>query len=117
MTQNPNLGGIYSHNDEMVTGIDAALAENGNTAPEGQPGHVYVVGIGGTPNALRPLKCGTESISIVQNPFDQGRLIVDDTYRFITAQSVPAVTLVQPCTVDKTTLDCGHLWGNRGGKP
>jgi hypothetical protein len=30
---------------------------------------------------------------------------------------VPAVTLVQPYTVDKTTSDCSHLWGNRGGKP
>jgi ribose transport system substrate-binding protein len=117
LTQDPNLGGIYSHNDEMVTGIDAALAENGNTAPEGQPGHVYVIGIDGTPNALQRLKGGTESISIVQDPFDQGRLIVDNTYRFITGQSVPAVTLVQPYTVDKTTSDCGHLWGNRGGKP
>jgi ribose transport system substrate-binding protein len=117
LTSDPSLGGIYSHNDEMVTGIVAALAENGNTAPEGQSGHVYVVGIDGTPNALQRLKTGSESISIVQDPFDQGRLIVENTYKFITGENVPAVTLVQPYTVDKATADCPRLWGNRGGTP
>ena len=117
LTQNPDLGAVYSHNDEMITGINAALAEHGSlNQPEGSPGHVVVVGIDGTPNALARLKDGTESISIVQDPADQGKLIVDNTYKFITGETVSTETLVQPYSVDKTTANCDTLWGNRASQ-
>jgi len=113
LTRNPGIAGVYSHNDEMITGIHAALAEQGRLVSAGTDGHVYTVGIDGTPNALRRVVGGLQSATVIQDPADQGALIVQNTYAFLTGESVPSETLVQPYLVDESTAGCESLWGNR----
>lgn len=113
LTQNPDIKAVYSHNDEMITGIHAALAERGRLVTADMDGYVMTVGIDGTPNGLRRVADGLQSATIVQDPADQGSLIVQNTYKFLTGEDVPAVTLVQPYLVEAKNADCSSLWGNR----
>src|SRR6202030_2372127 len=57
-TQNPNIKGLFSHNDEMVRGI--------------------VVGLDGTPLALDRIREGTQDASVGQDPNAMGGFIIDD---------------------------------------
>lgn len=113
LTQNPDIKAVYSHNDEMITGIHAALAERGRLVTSDMDGYVMTVGIDGTPNGLRRVADGLQSATIVQDPADQGSLIVQNTYKFLIGEDVPAVTLVQPYLVEAKNADCENLWGNR----
>lgn len=113
LTRDPDIKAVYSHNDEMITGIHAALAERGRLVTSDMDGYVMTVGIDGTPNGLRRVADGLQSATIVQDPADQGSLIVQNTYKFLTGEDVPAVTLVQPYLVEAKNADCESLWGNR----
>ncbi len=67
----PGFAAIYSHNDEMQTGIQSALREMGRLVPTGEEGHIVLVGIDGTPLGLERLREGVQDACVVQDPFDQ----------------------------------------------
>src|SRR5262249_52139645 len=53
LTESPNVKGVFSHNDEMIRGVVSALRQTNKLVPQGDPGHIVVVGLDGTPLALQ----------------------------------------------------------------
>lgn len=71
-TQNPDIKGVFSHNDEMVRGIVSALRQIGKLVPPGEPGHVVVIGLDGTAGA-RPHPRGNPGCDCGAGPLCHGR--------------------------------------------
>ena len=56
LTQDPNVKGVFSHNDEMIRGVVSALRQTGKLTPPGDANHITVVGLDGTPLALQRIR-------------------------------------------------------------
>ena len=113
-TQNPDIKGIFSHNDEMVRGIVSALKQIGRLVPEGKDGHVYIVGLDGTPLALERIRKGTQDASVAQNPYAMGR---DDIMGMMIdhfeGKQYDDNKRVEPYIITKKNVDDPDNWGNR----
>jgi ribose transport system substrate-binding protein len=59
LTANKEIGGIYMASETIcMAPVLSALKSSGRTAPAGQPGHVYTIGIDGSPFALKMVREG-----------------------------------------------------------
>lgn len=113
-TQNPNIKGVFSHNDEMVRGIVSALRQIGKLVPAGQPGHVVVVGLDGTPLALDRIREGTQDASVGQDPNAMGGYILDDIIAYFDGKPFKDKASTEPVLITKANVDDPNLWGNFG---
>jgi ribose transport system substrate-binding protein len=64
LTQNPTVMGVFSDNDEMVPGVVLALRQIGKLIPVGQQGHVSIVSVNGTPDAVDRIRQGAQDASV-----------------------------------------------------
>ena len=51
LTQNPDVRGVFSHNDEMIRGGVSAPRQTGKLLPSSDPAHITGVGLDATPLA------------------------------------------------------------------
>ena len=112
LTVHPKVAAIYSHNDEMVKGVIAALKQDGKLKPAGEPGHIPVLGIDGTPLALQRIRQGTEDATISQDPIVMGRDIVQDVADYFSGKPFPKLTLLQGKLITKQNVNDPSNWGN-----
>ena len=115
-TQNPNIKGLFSHNDEMVRGIVSALRQIGKLVPPGQQGHVIVVGLDGTPLALDRIREGTQDASVGQDPNAMGGFIIDDIIAYFEGKPFQPKASTEPVLITKENVNDPSLWGNFGKK-
>jgi ribose transport system substrate-binding protein len=115
-TQNPNIKGLFSHNDEMVRGIVSALRQIGKLVPPGQQGHVIVVGLDGTPLALDRIREGTQDASVGQDPNAMGGFIIDDIVAYFEGKPFQPKASTEPVLITKENVNDPSLWGNFGKK-
>lgn len=113
LTANPNVKAIFSHNDEMVRGILAGLRQIGRDGKAGEPNHIVIVGIDGTPLALERIRKGEQDATVNQDPFEMGALAVRSAAAALKGETVPAQQLLPPTLVTKANVDDPALWGNR----
>lgn len=117
-TQNPDIKGVFSHNDEMVRGVVSALRQIGKLVPAGQPGHVAIVGLDGTPLAHDRIRKGdgSQDASVGQDPNAMGGNILDAIIAYFEGKDFPKSTQTKPLLVSKDNVDDPSLWGNFGKK-
>ncbi|MBV8628489.1 MAG: sugar ABC transporter substrate-binding protein [Paraburkholderia sp.] len=116
LTQDPDIKGIFSHNDEMVRGVISALRQTDRFVPAGKPGHLFIVGLDGTPLALDRIRAGTQDASVGQNPVAMGSDIVDAIIADFQGNPYPKSTRIEPVLITKANVDDPTLWGNFGRK-
>ena len=112
VTANPGVDAIFSHNDEMVRGVLAGLRQIGKTAKVGEPGHIAIVAIDGTPLALQRIRNGEQDGTVQQDPFEMGALAIRSALSAIKGDKLPAEQLLPPTLVTKANVDDKTLWGN-----
>jgi ribose transport system substrate-binding protein len=57
VTSTPNLGAIYMQSDAvMLAGVLNVLKSAGKLKPVGEPGHIFLVSIDGTPLAMQKIR-------------------------------------------------------------
>ena len=107
-TASPDIGAVYSHNDEMVRGVVSGLSQVGKT-----PGsEVTVIGVDGTPQALERIRTGEQQATVQQDPFEMGSLAVSTLLKAIEGEEVPKEQLLEPLLITKKNVDDPKLWGN-----
>jgi ribose transport system substrate-binding protein len=111
-TQNPDIKGVFSHNDEMLRGVVSALRQIGKLAPAGKEGHVTVVGLDGTPLALERIRAGTQDASVNQDPYAMATAIVDKIIAYFEGKPFEAKSRTEPSLITKENVDDPSLWGN-----
>jgi ribose transport system substrate-binding protein len=115
-TQNPNIKGVFSHNDEMVRGVVSALRQIGKLVPPGQQGHVVIVGLDGTPLALDRIREGTQDASVGQDPIGMGSIILDQMIAYFEGKPYDNKGMTKPILITKENVDDPKNWGNFGKK-
>lgn len=113
ITANPQIGGIYSHNDEMVRGIIGGIKQLGKAKKVAEPGHIVIVGIDGTPLALERIRNGEQDATVQQDPFEMGTIALRTSIDVINGKQVPPEIFIQPMLITKDNVDNPNLWGNR----
>ena len=115
-TQNPNIKGVFSHNDEMVRGVVSALRQIGKLVPPGKDGHVVIVGLDGTPLALDRIREGTQDASVEQDPNAMGGIILGNIISYFEGKPFEPKGQTKPVLITKENVDDPTLWGNFGKK-
>lgn len=112
LTQNPNIMGVFSDNDEMVPGVVSALRQIGKLVPVGQQGHVAIVGVNGTPGALDRIRKGTQDASVGKDPDGMARIAVNEIVAYFEGKPFDAKGQAKPILITKENVDDPNLWGN-----
>jgi ribose transport system substrate-binding protein len=112
-TRDPNVAGIWAHNDEMIRGVVSALRQIDRLKLAGEEGHVPIVGFDGTPLGLERIREGTQDADVGQNPFSMAESIVLEMENHFAGKPVAKDTLIQPVMIWKENVDSQDNWGNR----
>jgi ribose transport system substrate-binding protein len=112
LTQDPNVRGTFSHNDEMVRGVVSALRQAGKLIPPGESAHVDVVGLDGTPLALKRIREGTQDATVQQSPVAMGKIIFDDIVAYFDGKPLDRDGETKPTIITKANVDDPSNWGN-----
>ena len=114
----PNLSpgkGVFSHNDEMVRGIVSALRQIGKLVPPGEPGHVVVIGLDGTPLALDRIREGTQDATVAQDPYAMGGGgILEQMISYFEGKEYNKSAQTKPYVITKANVDDKRNWRNFG---
>jgi ribose transport system substrate-binding protein len=113
LTRDPNVAGIWAHNDEMIRGVISALGQSGRLKPVGADGHIPIVGFDGTPLGLDRIREGTQDADVGQNPFSMAESIVGEMENYFNKAKINRETLIQPVMIYKNNVDSQDNWGNR----
>ncbi|MCS5716944.1 sugar ABC transporter substrate-binding protein [Herbiconiux sp. CPCC 205763] len=111
-TTDPDIVGIWSHNDEMIRGSVEALKQLGKDAVVGEDGHVVIVGHDGTPLALDRIREGVQDASVVYDAIEMGNITADNAEAFFSDESFEKDTIIQPFIANADNVDDDSLWGN-----
>jgi ribose transport system substrate-binding protein len=112
-TQNPDIKGVFSHNDEMVRGIVSALRQIGKLVPPGEEGHVAVVGLDGTPLALDRIREGTQDATVAQDPYAMGGGgILEQVIAYFEGRDYDNNMQTKPYLINRDNVDEERHWGN-----
>jgi ribose transport system substrate-binding protein len=112
-TRDPNVAGVWAHNDEMIRGVVSALRQIGRLKKAGEDGHIPIVGFDGTPLGLERIREGTQDADVGQNPFSMADSIVGEMENYFGGKPVTRVTLIQPVMIYKENVDSKDNWGKR----
>jgi ribose transport system substrate-binding protein len=112
-TRDPNVAGIWSHNDEMIRGVVGALTQIHRTAPVGAPGHIPIVGIDGTKLALERIRNGTQDATVFSDAATMGNDIVNNIAAYYEKTSYPKNVVVPVSIITKDKAADPNLWGNQ----
>ena len=112
LTQNPNIMGVFSDNDQMVSYVESALRQIGKLVPVGQHGHVAIVGVDGTPGALDRIRKGTQDASVGKDPNRMAQIALNQITAYFEGKPFDAKAQTKPVLITKDNVDDPNLWGN-----
>lgn len=112
LTARDDVNGLFSHNDEMVRGIVSGLNQVNKAAKVGEPDHIPIVGVDGTPLALERIRNGTQDATVNQDPFVMGALAFRTLMKVLNDEEVQKEQLTEPSMITRENVDNEDLWGN-----
>jgi len=113
VTANSNINAIFTHNDDMQRGVLSGLRQVGMFKKVGEKGHIMLVGVDGTPQALQRIRNGEQDATINQDPFEMGALAVKTAVDHLNGKEVPKLKFTPPTLITKENVDDPNLWGNK----
>lgn len=84
LADNPNIDGVFAHNDEMILGAIAAAEEAGRV------GDIVFVGFDAVDDAVAALETGVLNATIAQQPAEMGRLGIENAVKHLQGETIPA---------------------------
>jgi ribose transport system substrate-binding protein len=112
LTQNSNIAGVFSDNDQMVPDVVSALRQIGKLVQVGQQGHVALVGVNGTPGALDRIREGIQDASIGEDPSGMAGIALNQIGAYFEGKPFDAKGQTKPILITKNNVDDPNLWGN-----
>jgi ABC-type sugar transport system substrate-binding protein len=92
------IDGVYAEDDAMAAGFLQALKESGLDIKP------VVLGIGGTKTAFDAITAGEMSSTIMQPPFENGRLAVETLVKVMAGETVPSDVPLENTVVTKENI-------------
>jgi len=92
------IDGVYAEDDAMAAGFLQALKESGLSVKP------VIIGIGGTKTAFDAIPSGDMSSTILQPPFENGRLAVETLVKVMAGETVPSDVPLENTVVTKENI-------------
>ncbi len=108
---NPEIDAVYGHNDDCTLGALKAIEGAGLLKPVGQPGHIYIIGIDGTFDAITSIKEQKMDATISQAPITMGAKAVELAIAVINKKSVDKHIYNPFYVIDIKNADDPNNWG------
>lgn len=83
LTAQPDIAGVFAHNDEMILGAIQAAEAAGRTG-------IVFVGFDAIDDAVKAVNDGTLAATVAQQPDLMGQLAVETAVKYLNGESVPA---------------------------
>ena len=112
LSQNPNIIGVFSDNDQMIPGVVSVLRRIGKLVPVGQHGHVAIVAVNGTPGALDRIRKGIQDASVGKDPDRMAHFACNQIIAYFEGKPFDARGQTKPILITKDNVDDRNLWGN-----
>ena len=130
VTSTPNLGAIYMQSDAvMLAGVLNVLKSAGRLKPVGEPGHIFLVSIDGTPLAMQKIRekpVGRRNFAAAEPLCEVGSVLPAECgcRKDVCCGAQPTTTAASRCstanpmdmlpapTVTKANVDDPALWAN-----
>jgi ribose transport system substrate-binding protein len=114
LTADKNVTAIVSETDGMNPGVISALKQVNKLKKAGEDGHIFIVGVDGTADALEQIRQGQIDGTISQDPIAMGARAVEMAVDAINGKAAPTEPfLMQPTLVTKENVDDPNNWGNK----
>ncbi|WP_191567251.1 sugar ABC transporter substrate-binding protein [Metabacillus idriensis] len=110
VTAKPGIKAIFSHNDDMIRGINGGLNQIGKNK------EIAVVGTDGTPLALERIRTDKQLATVDQDPYKMGAAALQAAVDVIKGKEIPKEQFVEPKMITKENVDDPELWGNKFDK-
>ncbi len=105
LAAHPNIAGIYAANDNEAQGAIAAIQGAGK-----KPSDFVIIGFDGSPGAIEAIAANTQTATVAQDPYAQGRLAVKSALALLNGQALqfdePATKTI---TVPVELVDSSNL--------
>jgi ribose transport system substrate-binding protein len=111
---NAKIDGVFCANDDNAVGAIKAIDGMHRFKPIGDAGHIVIIGIDGTAQALQAIRDGKLDATISQNPVKMAATAVDFAKAISEGKTVDAHVNYPNMLLDKTTIDSEEA--NRGKK-
>ena len=83
LEEQPEINGVFAHNDEMILGAIEAAKE------AGRAGEIQFVGFDAVEDAITALEAGDLLATVAQQPAEMGRLGVEAAVSYLNGEDVP----------------------------
>ena len=109
---NSEIDAVYGHNDDCTLGALKAIEGAGLLKKAGEDGHIYIIGIDGTADAIAAIKDGKIDVTISQDPIGMGKQAIQLALAAIKGETVEK-SIAQPhYVIDSSNADDPANWGN-----
>ena len=109
---NPEIDAVYGHNDDNILGAMKAIEGAGLLKKIGEEGHIYIIGIDGSSDAIEAIRDGNVDVTISQDPIGMGKSAVQLVLDAIAGKPVET-NIAQPFyVIDPGNVDDPTHWGN-----
>jgi ribose transport system substrate-binding protein len=112
LNHNPNIMGVFSDSDQMVSYVELALRQIGKLVPVGQQGHVAIVAVNGTPGALDRIRKGTQDATLGKDPDGMAAIALSQITAYFEGKPFDAKAQTKPILITKDNVDDPNLLGN-----
>lgn len=103
LQSHPEVEAVFACNDMMALGAVEAIAVAGRT------GDILVVGFDAVQDSRQAIREGTMVGSIAQNPFEIGKLGIEQAYRLIKGEAIPEYIPVKIEMITMENLDSARF--------
>lgn len=83
------IDAVFGANDDNTIGAVRAIEGAGRLVPAGEPGHIAVIGIDGTAQALEAIRAGQQTATIAQNPIRMAEQAMQFIADHLAGEDVP----------------------------
>lgn len=109
----PDINAIYVHSDCMLEGVVQALAQVNRLHPKGNPNHIFIVSIDGTPETLKKVRAGTIDAVVEHNSALHADIMAKILItKLILKEDVPENVELPIAVITQENVDNPQNWGN-----
>lgn len=118
LAANSQVDAVFNGNDDNAVGAMRAIKQANRFRPIGDPGHIVIVGIDGTEQALTAIRAGQMDATLSQNPLTMAAQSVAYVEQYLHGdKNIPRHQywphiLVTKANIDSAAVKAYGLWGD-----
>ncbi|MET4781340.1 sugar ABC transporter substrate-binding protein [Glaciihabitans sp. UYNi722] len=102
---NSQIDAVFGANDDNTVGAERAIDGANRFKPIGDPGHIAIIGIDGTAQALSAIRAGKQDATISQNPIKMAEKSLTFVSEYVAGKTVPATYAWPTFLLDSKNID------------